>query len=169
MPLVRLSSNQRLRLVLPVPESAVSLIRTGQTVEVRVRALDRSFPGRIARAADKVQTATRTMDTEVDVANPQLTLVPGMYAEVDLALDRRPNAIAVPIAAKATEGDHDVVYLVNARNEIEIRRVTLGIETADSVEIRQGLAAGDTVLVGNRSGLKDGQKVEPQLVQMGGQ
>lgn len=167
MPLVRLSSNNRLRLILPVPESAVSSIKPGQSVEVRVRALGRSFPGRIARAADKVQTATRTMDTEVDVANPQLTLVPGMYAEVDLALDRRPSAIAVPIAAKATERDHDVVYLVNAKNEVEIRRVELGLETAELVEIRKGVSPGEMVVVGNRGALKDGQRVDPQVVQMG--
>ncbi len=167
MPVVRLSSNSRLRLILPVPESAVPLIKTGQTVEVLVPALGRTFPGRIARSAEKVQTATRTMDTEVDVANPKLTLVPGLYARVDLALERRTGAIAVPIAAKSTEGDHIVVFIVNSKSEIEIRRVDLGIETPDLVEIRSGVAAGDLVVIGNRGGLKAGQRVEPQIVQLG--
>ena len=167
MPLVRLSSNSRLRLVLPVPESAVPLIKTGQMVDVLVPVLGRSFPGRIARAADKVMTATRTMDTEVDVANPNLTLVPGMYAQVDLGLDRRAAAIAVPIAAKSTENDHIVVFVVNAKKEIEIRRVDLGLETADLVEIRSGLTEGEMVVIGSRGGLKDGQRVDPQVVQMG--
>ncbi len=165
-PLVRLSNNGRLRLVLPVPESAVPLIKTGQTVDVRVPALDRTFPGRIARAADKVQTSTRTMDTEVDIANPQLTLVPGMYAEVDLGLDRRPGALAVPPAAKGTEGDHDIVMIVNAQKQIEIRRVTVGLETPDLIEIRSGLEPGDLVVIGNRSGLRDGQRVDPKTVQL---
>jgi RND family efflux transporter MFP subunit len=167
MPLVRLSSNSRLRLVLPVPESAVSTIQAGQPVEVRVKALGRSFPGVIARSANKVQTATRTMDTEVDVANPQLTLVPGMYAEVDLVLERRLDVVAVPIAAKSTEGDHDAVYLVNANGQVELRRVELGIETPDLVEVRKGLAPREFVVVGNRSGLKDGQKVDPHVVELG--
>ncbi len=167
MPLVRLSSNSRLRLVLPVPESAVPLIKTGQMVDVVVPALGRSFPGRIARAANRVMTATRTMDTEVDVLNPSQTLVPGMYAEVDLGLDRRAAAIAVPIAAKSTEKDHTVVFVVNAKNEIEIRRVDLGLETADLVEVRSGVAEGEMVVIGSRGGLKDGQRVDPQMVQMG--
>jgi RND family efflux transporter MFP subunit len=167
MPVVRLSSNGRLRLVLPVPESAVPLVKTGLAVDVRVPALDRSFPGRIARAADKVQTSTRTMDTEVDVMNPQLTLIPGMYAEVDLGLDRRSGAIAVPTAAKTTEDDHFVVFVVNSRNEIEIRRVQIGLETPELIEIKSGVAGGETVVIGNRSGLRDGQRVEPKMIWMG--
>ena len=86
MPVVRLSENSLLRLILPVPESAVPTVHIGQQVEVRVPTLNRSFPGRVARFADKLSPATRTMDTEVDVPNPSLVLMPGMYAEVDLTL-----------------------------------------------------------------------------------
>src|SRR5207237_9293655 len=67
MPLVSLSENSRLRLILPVPESAVPGIHIGQRVEVRVPTLNRSFPGRVARFSDKVQMSTRTMAPEVDV------------------------------------------------------------------------------------------------------
>ena len=55
-------------------------------VSVRVPSLNRTFSGRVARFTDRLQLSTRTMDTEVDVPNPELTLIPGMYAEVDLAL-----------------------------------------------------------------------------------
>ena len=89
MPLVKLSENSLLRLIFPVPESAVPTVHIGQQVEVRVPTLKRSFPGQVARFADKVSTATRTMDTEVDVPNPSLVLIPGMYAEVDLTPDHR--------------------------------------------------------------------------------
>ena len=84
MPVVRLSENGLLRLALPVPESAVPLVHLGEPVDVHVSALHRTFPGRVARFADKVDESTRTMKTEVDVPNPTLVLVPGMYAEVDL-------------------------------------------------------------------------------------
>ena len=79
-----LSENGLLRLALPVPESAVALVRLGEPVNVKVSALDRTFPGRVARFEDKVDQSTRTMKTEVDVPNASLVLVPGMYAEVDL-------------------------------------------------------------------------------------
>ena len=85
MPLVRLSQISTLRLSLPVPESLVSTVRVGQPVEVQVKSLGRSFEGRVARFAGKVDQATRTMITEVDVANPTGVIMPGMYAEVSLA------------------------------------------------------------------------------------
>ena len=92
MPLVKLSENSLLRLILPVPESAVPTVHIGQQVEVRVPTLNRSFPGKVARFADKLSLATRTMDTEVDVPNPSLLLIPGMYAEVNLTLDAAQGA-----------------------------------------------------------------------------
>ena len=88
MPLVKLSENSLLRLILPVPESAVPTVHIGQQVEVRVPTMNRSFPGKVERFADKLSLATRTMDTEVDVRNPSLLLIPGMYAEVNLTLER---------------------------------------------------------------------------------
>ena len=76
MPLVRLSQNGLLRLILPVPESAVPGVHVGQQVEVTVPSLNRIFPGKVARFAEKVQTATRTMETEVDVHNPKYVPYP---------------------------------------------------------------------------------------------
>ena len=99
MPLVKLSENSLLRLILPVPESAVPTVHIGQQVEVKVPTLNRSFPGKVVRFADKLSLATRTMDTEVDVPNPSLVLIPGMYAEVNLTLDRRNKVLAIPVIA----------------------------------------------------------------------
>src|SRR5205807_4034755 len=99
MPLVRLSQNSLLRLILPVPESVVPRVRVGQQVDVKVPSMNRVFPGKVARFAEKVQSSTRTMDTEVDVPNANLLLIPGMYAEVNLTLDRRYNALTIPVSA----------------------------------------------------------------------
>src|SRR5262249_25777521 len=71
MAVIRLSQNDRLRLILPVPESMVPSIHLGSQVEVRVQSLGRTFQGRVARFSDRVSSSTRTMDTEVDVANPR--------------------------------------------------------------------------------------------------
>ena len=84
MPLVRLSQDDLFRLVIPVPESSVRFIRIGDPVEVQVPALNRSFPGKVARFSVDVQQDTRTMHTEVDVPNPDRLLMPGMYAEAAL-------------------------------------------------------------------------------------
>jgi RND family efflux transporter MFP subunit len=85
MPIVQLSQNNLLRLILPVPESAVSRVHVGETVDVRVSSLGRTFQGRVARSADKIQPATRTMDTEVDVPNSGLTLIPGIVRRSESA------------------------------------------------------------------------------------
>src|ERR1043166_9252895 len=88
-PLVRLSQNGRLRLVFPVSVSFVSLIMIGDPVEIRVQSSGNTFAGTISRFTRKVETATRTMEVEVDVPNSDLRFVPGMYASVALKLERR--------------------------------------------------------------------------------
>jgi len=166
LPVVKLSENSLLRLILPVPESAVPTVRIGQTVEVRVPTLNRSFPGRVARFSEKISPATRTMETEVDVPNPMLVLIPGMYAEVSLTLDHSPRALAVPVQAVDVAGEDSSgqVALVTADNRIEMRAVKLGLQSATTVEIRSGLNEGDLVVVGTRAGLKQGQQVQPKVM-----
>jgi RND family efflux transporter MFP subunit len=164
MPIVRISENRLLRLILPVPESGVSRIHLGEPVEVHVQTLNRSFPGKIARFTERVSTATRTMDTEVDVPNPSLVLIPGMYAEVDLQLDARSNVLSIPIAALDSADNQTRVYKVGPGGIIEIVRVTVGIQTATDAEISSGLKQGDMVVVGSRAGLNAGEKVKPEVV-----
>lgn len=166
MPVVRLSQNSLLRLVLPVPESAVSQVRVGQAVEVRVPSLKRAFSGRVARFADKLQLGTRTMPTEVDVPNPRLILIPGMYAEVDLQLQNHVQALSVPMTAIGGPEGRPTVYLVSGQGTIEERAVKTGLETASRVEILSGLSAGDLVVIGNRSQLKPGDAVRPKLTEL---
>jgi RND family efflux transporter MFP subunit len=165
MPVVRLSQNGRLRLALPVPESAVPLIHLGEPVDVRVSTLKRTFPGVVARFADKVDESTRTMKTEVDVLNPTLVLVPGMYAEVDLTTEQRKNVLTVPMEAIDGSGDSARVFTVEPSGTIQIVPVRLGIENAQRIEVRSGdLKEGDSVVVGSRARLKAGSKVQPKVI-----
>jgi RND family efflux transporter MFP subunit len=168
MPVVRLSENSLLRLILPVPESVVPRIRVGQPVDVSVPSLNRTFPGKVARFSDKVQLATRTMDTEVDVPNPSLVLIPGMYAEVNLTLDKRANALAIPLSAvdAGSEPNNGRVMLVTSDGRVEARKVSLGIETANVVEVLSGLREGDLVVIGSRASLEPGQQVKPKITTM---
>lgn len=159
LPLVQLSQNDRLRLILPVPESSAGRVHVGEAVEVRVPSLGRTFPARVARIAGTVQPSTRTMDTEVDVPNPSLTLIPGMYAEVDLHVAESRAAIAVPLEA-VDRSAAPRVYVVTPQGTIHIVPVTLGLETAQSVEILSGISAGDVLVTGRRAGLRDGETVQ---------
>jgi RND family efflux transporter MFP subunit len=146
----------------------VPTIHIGQQVEVRVPTLKRSFPGLVARFSDKLAMDTRTMDTEVDVPNPSLVLIPGMYAEVNLTLDRRDHVLAIPVQAVdvAEGGAEGDVMVVTPNNRVETRKIALGLETANLVEVRSGLNEGDLVVMSGRSGLAPGQEVKPKLTSL---
>jgi RND family efflux transporter MFP subunit len=163
MPVVRLSENQFLRLVLPVPESAAGSVKAGNPVEVRLPSLGRSFPGKVARVADKVDTATRTMETEVDIPNGDRSLIPGMYAEVTLQLEDRKQAVAVPLQALDRTQAGATVHVINEDGRVEVRTVSTGIETPTMIEIRSGLQAGEMVAVGNHGRLVPHQRVTPKV------
>jgi RND family efflux transporter MFP subunit len=164
MPLIKLSQNNLLRLIFPVPESAVPTVHVGQAVDVRVPTLNRTFPGRVARFAERVSSATRTMDTEVDVPNPDLVLIPGMYAQANLTLDHRAKVLSIPLLAVDLGSDEasGQVAVVTTENRIEIRKVQLGTQTETKIEVKSGLQEGDQVVTSNRSALKSGQQVRPK-------
>ena len=164
IPLVQLSQNALLRLVLPVPESDVTKIHLGQAVEVRVKALDRVFQGKVTRFADTVNMTSRTMDTQVDVPNPSLILIPGMYAEAAIALDKHAHALSIPVEGLNIQGGAASAYVVGPDNKISIRPLKVGLETAMWVEVLSGLQAGDLVVTGNRGQLTAGQVVEPKVI-----
>lgn len=164
--LVKLSENGLLRLDFPVPETDVPAVRLSKKVNVEVQALNKTFVGVVARFADKVDDATRTMMTEVDVPNPTLEIVPGMYAYVAFPIAEKKDALAVPIQAVSRQGDKATAFRVSVDNRIEIVQVTLGIETRDQVEILAGLSQGDRVVVSNTSQLRAGQVVAPKTVEL---
>jgi RND family efflux transporter MFP subunit len=165
LPLVRLSEDDQFRLVIPVEESYVRFIHEGDPVTVEIPSLSRTFPGKIARFSDEVAPSTRTMHTEVQVMNDKnRDLKPGLYANATIQLERKNNALAVPLQALDRQGDRVSVDVVGPSNQIEVRNVTTGIETADDVEILSGLNDGDVVVVGDRSSLKPGQVVTPKPV-----
>lgn len=164
MPVVKLAQNDVLRLVLPVPVNHVAGIKNGQLVDVNVVSANRKLQGKVTRYADSVQMATRTMDTEVDVPNPDGSLVPGMYAEVHLHLAARPNVLSVPLDAVDGLGTSSQQAYVVRDGVIHLAQVKVGLQTPSRVEVLSGLQAGDKVIVGRHTGLSDGQKVDAQPV-----
>lgn len=164
MPIVRLSQDDLFRLVIPIPESYVRYIRIGDPVNVHVPSLNRTFPGKVARFSVDVRADTRTMHTEVDVPNPQRVLMPGLYAEAEVALDEKENVPTVPLQALTHEGNKTSVFVVSPKDEIEDRAVQVGLQTTTDAEIISGLSEGEQVVVSDRSGLKPGQKVHPQAM-----
>jgi RND family efflux transporter MFP subunit len=164
MPLIRLSQNNFLRLVFPVSASFVSAIKQGDLVEVSIPGLSRKVEAKISRSSQKVDFSTRTMEAEVDIENPEYSLIPGMYAAVRVRVERKNQAIVAPIATIARKGDSATVYLITKDGIIEERSVKLGLESPFKIEILSGLAEGDMLLMGNRSSVNPGQHVTPKVV-----
>jgi len=92
--------------------------------------------------------------------------VPGMYAEATLVLEEKDHAVAVPLQAVERTGEMTSVDVVTPENKIDRRTLRLGMETSTDAEVLDGLAEGEMVVVGDRSGLKPGQRVRPQEVQV---
>jgi RND family efflux transporter MFP subunit len=164
--LLRISDNYRLRLDFPVSVEYVKDIHLGDAVGVRVESLGgRSFTGTISRFTEQVAESTRTMITEMEVLNPNLEIVPGMYATVVFKVEERPQSLAIPIQASASGGTTKVL-IVNANHEIEERPVALGLETSARYEVVSGLREGDLVMLGNPGQLRPGQKVETKTIEL---
>jgi len=166
MPVVRLSQNNLLRLTIQVPESAVSRIHLGAPVDVTVQALGRTFQGKVARFSERLNLDTRTMETEVDVPNPKLELVPGMYAYASITTDEARDVVVAPVQAIDRKDEKATVMLVGGDGRLESRVVTTGLESPDRVEVRNGVQPGDLVVIGSRAQLKAGNTVTPKVIDL---
>jgi RND family efflux transporter MFP subunit len=166
MPLVHLSQDDVFRLVIPIPESYVRYIKIGDPATVSVAALGKTFTGQVKRFSPDVVANTRTMHTEVDVPNTDGSLVPGLYAEATLLIEQKQNALSVPLQAISRSGDESTVFVVGSGNKLELRKVSLGIQTANDAEITSGVLPGDQIVVTDRSGLKSGQVVDPKTIKV---
>ena len=103
--LCQLSQNNVLRLVIPLPERAVTDVHVGDTVNIEVSGAKNSFTGKIVRLSGQIETQTRTMHTEVQVPNPNYLLVPGMYASVKIPLRSASQALSIPVQAVQSSGN----------------------------------------------------------------
>ncbi len=163
MPVVKVAEIDVLRLRLPVPESLAPFVHVGDTAQIQVQALSRTFSGRVARDTEALDPSTRTMQAEIDVPNPKGQLAPGMYAQVTLDIERAGNALVVPIQAVDQTGGQPAVMLVDSSNHVRRRAVQVGISTANRTEILSGLQPGDKVIATNLSSYQNGELVQPRI------
>ena len=161
MPVVKLAEVNMLRLRVPVPESLAGFIRNGDAANIRVQATGESFTGTVSRNTASLDTATRTMQVEIDVPNKKDKLTPGMYADVSLDVRRAGNALAVPVQAVDQSGSQPVVLVVDKSSRVERRPVKIGISTPDRIGILSGLNDGERVIAANLSNFQPGELVRP--------
>jgi RND family efflux transporter MFP subunit len=161
LPIVKLAQSGVMRLRLPIPESYVRYVRIGDTVKVRVDALGRSFTGTIVRFTRELNFETRTMETEVDVANKDLTIDSGMYANALLRLNHADNVLTVPVGAIVLHGNQSQVYVVDSAGHVHIHNVQIGIRGNQLAEIQSGLNPGDQVILAAQAKYAENEAVTP--------
>lgn len=161
-PVVKLAEVNMLRLRVPVPESLAARVHVGMPAEIKVQATGETIDGKVSRYTNALDRATRTMQVEIDVPNKAGRLAPGMYANVALQIDSRPDVLTVPVQALMQSGDHASVLVIDPENKIELRQVKTGVQDPNRVEIIGGLRDGERVVVGNLSAYQPGEIVQPK-------
>ncbi len=147
-----------LRLRLSVPERESASVRTGQTVRVSVAGDPASYAGRVARISPAISEENRTLQIEAEVPNPDARLRPGSFAQAEIVTQSSEPAVVVPAAAIVRFAGIEKVMGVEEGKAVE-KRVRTGRHAGDRVEIVDGVAAGDSVVL-NPGNLVGGQPVK---------
>lgn len=129
-------------------ERDIGAVKVGAGVTVNINAYpDKSFTGRVAYIYPTLKPETRTVPVRVELANPGGLLKPAMYASVDLAVGGAARVLTVPLSAVIDSGTRQIVLMQKAAGRFEPREVKLGQRSDDYVEVREGIAEGDAVVV----------------------
>lgn len=146
--LFSLTDNRSLWMIAAANESDLSLLRPGQTVQIRVRAYpDEAFRGRILKLGKELDPTTRTLEVRILVPNPKSVLKPNMYASATMERPGRRRAIFLPEAAIQHINGVTAVFVRRADKRFEPRTVKTGPHVNEETEIVEGLQAGDAVVV----------------------
>jgi membrane fusion protein (multidrug efflux system) len=148
-----------LELRFEVPGTAAGDVETGLEVRAESEAHpDRRFRGRVTFVAPEVDEATRTLALEARVEDPDGLLKPGMFVAVRLLVDER-RAVTVPEEALVTRGPGTFVYRVDDEDAVRRVPVAVGVRREGWIELREGAAAGDRIVVAGQQGVQDGSTV----------
>lgn len=145
-PVVTLVRTHPLRLRLPVPEREAGLVRTGQIVHLSVEGDPNKHQGRVARLSPAIAESSRTLMIEAEVPNNQGVLRPGSFAKAEIVIESGQSVVTVPQDAIVTFAGIEKVLTVAKGTAVE-KRVRTGRRIADRVEIIEGIATGDEVVV----------------------
>jgi RND family efflux transporter MFP subunit len=161
-PVVKLAQTDILRLRLPVPEALAGYVKIGDSAQIEIEATGQKLVGKVVRTTGELDMATRTLQVEIDLKNADRKLSPGMYADVNLSIQRTGSGLTVPVQAVDRASSEPYALVVDAQGRIEKRVVRLGVETPNKLEIVSGLSDADRVVVANLSSFRAGEMVRAQ-------
>lgn len=160
--LFRIAQTDTLRVYVNVPQSQANAIAPGERAQLSVANLPgRHFAGTVARSASSLDPNSRTMLVEVHVPNPDGTLFPGMYAQVDLSSPRTNPPLTVPSDALIMQPGGSTVAIVRPDHTVHLQKIEVGRDYGDRLEVVNGLHDGDTIIPNPGDMAHEGLKIEP--------
>ena len=163
--LFRIAQTDTVRTYIAVPQADALAMTAGMAADVTVQELpNRTFRGRVVRTSQALDAASRTLLTEVDIVNPGMTLLSGMYAEVHVHLEHRAPSLIVPSTALIVRASGTQVAVLDATQPgqpatAHFVPVTVGRDFGGTVEIQSGLTAGQSIVQNPGADLVDGMTV----------
>jgi len=158
--LFRIAGIAVIRVYVTVPESFSRQIIPGSSATVIVTELPNvRYTGTVVRTDNAIDPASRTLLTELDVVNSSGTLLPGLYAEVHFQVPVPAGSIVLPTSSVLFQAEGTQVGVVNDRNRVELRKVSLGRDFGNTVEILSGVGPDDRVIANPPDYLVDGMAV----------
>src|SRR5256712_5744494 len=135
------------RINVAIPDTEAPFVKKDLPVKVTVDELPgRTFQGAITRFSYALDESTKTMATEIEISNPDLALRPGMWASVEIELQKKVNALLGPAEALGTEKNKNSVFVVRDKKALKVA-LTTGFDDGVNVEILKGCGPGDAVIV----------------------
>jgi RND family efflux transporter MFP subunit len=161
--LFRISQNQIVRVFVTVPEEFSKQVKPGTRASMDLAELpNRHFSAAVTRTTDAIDINSRTLTVELDIPNPSGDLLPGAYANVHFQLPLGVTPVVLPSSTILFQADGPQVGLVNAQHQVELRKVTLGHDFGDTIQILSGLRATDAVIANPPDSLTNGMPVAVQ-------
>jgi len=149
-----------MRVYVSVPQSYSQSIHAGLKACLSLSELtQRNFCGQVVRTANAIDPNTRTLLTEVDVPNPAGTLLPGAYAEVHFDVKLTGTHLSLPINALLFRPEGTLAAVVGADNKIQFRKLTIGRDLGNAVEVLQGIDADDRIVVNPPDSMEQNETV----------
>jgi RND family efflux transporter MFP subunit len=160
--LYRIAQVDRLRTYVNVPQGSANAVHAGQPAVLTVSNFPgRMFHGTVARTANALDPASRTMLVEVDVPNADRSLFPGMYANVDLSGSRSNPPLVLPATAIIFRTDGAQVAVVQADGTVHLQKIVVGRDYGDRLEVLQGLTEGVDIITAPVDSAREGAKIIP--------
>jgi RND family efflux transporter MFP subunit len=161
--LFHISQNNIVRVFVTVPEEFSNQVKPGTKATMDLTELpSRHFAAAVTRTTDAIDASSRTLTVELDVPNPSGELLPGAYANVHFQLPLNVVPLVLPSSTILFQADGPQVGLLTQQNQVELRKVTLGHDFGDTIEVLAGVRAADSVIANPPDSLTNGMRVAVQ-------